>query len=112
MDRRIAVPVENGILSGHFGHAHEFALIEVKNNIIVKEELLVPPPHEPGVLPRWLGEMGATDILAGGMGQQAIQLFLSNNINVFVGVATKSAKELAQDLINDNLQSGANYCSH
>jgi predicted Fe-Mo cluster-binding NifX family protein len=112
MNKKIAIPVENGKLSGHFGHAHQFALIEVLDGSIVKEEILVPPPHEPGVLPQWLGSLGVTDILAGGMGQQAIQLFLSNNINVFVGVATKSLRELALDLVNNQLQSGANYCTH
>lgn len=112
MNRKIAIPVENGVLSGHFGHAKEFALVEVKDSEIVTNELLVPPPHEPGVLPKWLHDMGATDILAGGMGQKAIQLFLNNQINVFVGVAQKPVIELVNDLINNALESGANYCDH
>jgi len=112
MNKKIAIPVVNGVLSGHFGHASQFSLTEVKNGEIVKEELLIPPPHEPGVLPQWLGQMGATDILSGGMGQQAIQLFLNNNIDVFVGVAQKTPRELVTDLINNTLQAGANYCNH
>jgi len=112
MDRKIAIPVENGILSGHFGHAKEFALVEVKGGEVVNNELLVPPPHEPGVLPKWLHDLGATDILAGGMGQKAIQLFLNNKINVFVGVAQKPVLQLVDDLINNALESGANYCDH
>lgn len=112
MNRKISIPVENGVLSGHFGHAKEFALVEVKDGEIVKSELLVPPPHEPGVLPKWLAELGATDILAGGMGQQAIQLFLNNHINVFVGVAQKPFLELVNDLLSNTLESGANYCDH
>ena len=36
---------------------------------------LVPPPHEPGVLPGWLHHLGADVIIAGGMGQRAISLF-------------------------------------
>jgi predicted Fe-Mo cluster-binding NifX family protein len=112
MNKKVAIPIENGILSGHFGHAKHFSLTEVVNGEITKEEILVPPPHEPGVLPQWLGEIGATDILSGGMGQQAIQLFLKNNINVFVGVAQKPSKDLVQDLIDNNLSAGANYCNH
>ena len=112
MNKKVAVPVENGILSGHFGHAKNFAIVDVVNGIIENEELKVPPPHEPGVLPKWLHDLGCTDILAGGMGQQAIQLFLRNNINVYVGVAQKKPNELVEDLINNNLQSGANYCTH
>lgn len=112
MNRKIAIPVENGVLSGHFGHAKEFALIEVNEGQIIKNETLVPPPHEPGVLPKWLGQLNATDILAGGMGQKAIQLFLNNDINVFVGVAQKPVLELVDDLLNNSLESGANYCNH
>lgn len=112
MYRKIAIPVENGVLSGHFGHAKEFALVEVKDGKVVKNEILIPPPHEPGVLPKWLGDLKATDILSGGMGQKAIQLFLQNNINVFVGVAQKTVLELVDDLITNSLESGANYCNH
>lgn len=112
MKRKVAVPVENGIMTGHFGHAKLFALIEMDGEQIVKEEVLVPPPHEPGVLPAWLSNLGATDIVSGGMGQRAIQLFLNNSINVFVGVAQKPAAELALDLVNNRLEKGANYCDH
>ncbi len=112
MKRKIAVPIEKGIMTGHFGHAKLFALIEMNGEEIVKEELLIPPPHEPGVLPAWLSELGATDIISGGMGQRAIQLFLNNNINVFVGVALKPAAELAVDLVSNRLEKGANYCDH
>jgi predicted Fe-Mo cluster-binding NifX family protein len=112
MNRKIAIPVENGVLSAHFGHAKEFALVEIKDGKVIKNDSLVPPPHEPGVLPKWLGEQQATDILAGGMGQKAIQLFLENKINVFVGVAQKPVLALVDDLLNNTLESGANYCDH
>ena len=111
-NRKVAIPIENGVLTGHFGHAKFFSLTEVVNGEIVNEEILVPPPHEPGVLITWLHELGATDILSGGMGQRAIQLFLENKINVFVGVAQKSPKLLVEDLLNGYLMAGANYCDH
>ena len=109
---KVAIPIENGVLTGHFGHAKNFSLTEVVDGKIVNEEILIPPPHEPGVLITWLHEQGATDILAGGMGQRAIQLFLQNNINVFVGVSQKDSKSLVEDLLNGYLVAGANYCDH
>lgn len=112
MRRKVAVPVENGILTAHFGHAKLFSIIDMEDDKIIDEEVLVPPPHEPGVLPAWLHKLGATDIITGGMGQRAIQLLLNNNINVFVGVAQKSATELAVDLAMNRLDGGANYCDH
>jgi predicted Fe-Mo cluster-binding NifX family protein len=112
MKKKIAIPLENGILCSHFGHCQQFSILEVENNRIIDEKLVTPPPHEPGLLPAWLGERGITDVIAGGMGQRAINLFNQQNINVFVGAPMKSPKDLASDLINNTLEAGANYCDH
>lgn len=34
MNRKIAIPLENGVLSQHFGHCQKFAIVEVVNNQI------------------------------------------------------------------------------
>jgi predicted Fe-Mo cluster-binding NifX family protein len=112
MKRRIAIPLENGMLCSHFGHCREFAIIDTEENVISGEEFVTPPPHEPGLLPAWLAGKGVTDVIAGGMGQKAIGLFNNKNINVFVGAPVKSPKELAHDLLGDALEAGANYCDH
>jgi predicted Fe-Mo cluster-binding NifX family protein len=112
MKKCIAVPVENGILCSHFGHCQQFAIIQTDNNRITSEVMVTPPPHEPGILPGWLAEKGVTDIIAGGIGQRAIGLFNQNKINVFVGAQIKDPSELANDLINNTLVAGANYCDH
>ena len=112
MKKRIAIPLENGILCSHFGHCQQFAIIDSENNTISNETLITPPPHEPGLLPAWLAEKGVTDVIAGGMGQRAIDLFNQQKINVFVGAQIKSHKELANDLLNNSLAAGANYCDH
>jgi len=112
MKKRIAVPLQNGILCSHFGHCQQFAIIETDNKNITGETLITPPPHEPGLLPAWLAEKGVTDVIAGGMGQRAISLFNHENINVFVGVPIKKPTDLAYDLLNNTLSAGANYCDH
>ncbi|MCX6327544.1 MAG: NifB/NifX family molybdenum-iron cluster-binding protein [Bacteroidia bacterium] len=112
MKKRIAIPLENGILCSHFGHCQQFAIIDAENNSISGEKLVTPPPHEPGLLPAWLAEKGVTDVIAGGMGQRAIDLFNQQKINVFVGAPIKNSKELANDLLNNTLVAGANYCDH
>lgn len=112
MKKRIAVPLENGILCTHFGHCQQFAIIETEQKNITGETLVTPPPHEPGLLPGWLAEKGVTDVIAGGMGQRAISLFNHQNINVFVGAPIKKPTDLATDLLNNTLEAGANYCDH
>ncbi|MBN1185249.1 MAG: NifB/NifX family molybdenum-iron cluster-binding protein [Bacteroidales bacterium] len=113
MKKKIAVPVDdNNVLDAHFGHCRYFSLLNVENNMIVLEEKVVPPPHEPGLLPKWLAEKGVTDIIAGGMGQRAIEIFNQNGVNAFVGAPRLTAKELAEGFINNTLEFTANYCDH
>lgn len=67
---------------------------------------------EPVLLPAWLAKKGVTDVIAGGMGQKAINLFNQQKINVFVGAQLKGYNELARDLSLDRLAEGANHCDH
>lgn len=112
MKRKIAIPLENGMLCSHFGHCQKFAIIETKETEVMGVSFVTPPPHEPGLLPAWLGENGVTDVIAGGIGQKAINLFNLQKINVFAGAQIKSYSELANDLMNNTLEAGANYCDH
>jgi predicted Fe-Mo cluster-binding NifX family protein len=109
---KFAVPLAGGKLTAHFGHCQELALIEVEDNEIKNKEVLVPPPHEPGVLPRWLGELGANVIIAGGMGQRAISLFAENNIKVVTGAPAIEPESLVNSYLSGNLVTGNNVCDH
>lgn len=111
--KKIAVPTDNnGMLDGHFGHCRFFTIIDVNNGEIISEEKVVPPPHEPGLLPKWLAEKNVTDILAGGMGNRAIQIFNQNGVNVFVGAPKMNATDLVQGFLEKSVEFAANYCDH
>jgi len=113
MKQKIAVPTaENGTLDGHFGHCRYFNVYHVENDQIIDEQRLAPPPHEPGVLPVFLAEQGVTDVIAGGMGQRAIQIFNQHGVNVFVGAPQLPARELAEGLLTRSITFAANYCDH
>lgn len=113
MDRKIAVPVDvNGILDGHFGHCKYFAVFTEEKNTIISEEKLIPPPHEPGILPRFLAGHGVTDVIAGGMGHRAIQIFNQAGVNVFVGAPQTQGRQLAEGFLNKTIEFTANYCDH
>lgn len=112
MNKKIAVPTENGALCSHFGHCQTFNIVEVVNNKIIGVVELTPPEHQPGLYPQWVAQHGVTDVIAGGIGQQAITLFNQQKINVFVGAPIKDPKELVQDFIDNKLSLGANYCDH
>ena len=112
MKFKFAIPLEKGRLCSHFGHCQQFAIVDVENNTIIGENLVTPPPHEPGLLPAWLAEKGVTDVIAGGMGQRAVNLFMQQNIKVNVGAQAKSPRELISDWISGSLITGTNACDH
>ncbi len=110
----IAIPMAQGQLTPHFGHCEQFALFEVnqKTKSILSSEAKTPPPHEPGVLPKWLGEQGANVIIAGGMGAMAQSLFTSNGVQVITGATTMPPEEVVQQYLDGKLQTGQNMCDH
>ena len=110
---KIAIPLAAGLLSPHFGHCEQFAIVEVDaHHNTVQESRLEPPAHEPGALPRWLGELGADVILAGGMGRRAQQLFADNGVGVVVGVPVGTVEELVSAYLAGTLEHGENICDH
>ena len=109
---KFAIPLAEGKLTAHFGHCQEFALVEVEDNQIKNKETLVPPPHEPGVLPKWLHDLGTNVIIAGEMGARALDLFAQNNIKVIVGASALTPEELVKQYLDNTLQTGSNVCDH
>jgi predicted Fe-Mo cluster-binding NifX family protein len=109
---KFAIPIADGKLTAHFGHCKEFAILNVEENKITNKEIIIPPPHEPGVLPRWLKEMGAHVIIAGGMGQRAIALFDEAGIQVITGAPVADPEILVKDYLENTLAVGNNVCDH
>jgi predicted Fe-Mo cluster-binding NifX family protein len=111
---RIAIPVTDGLLSAHFGHCDEFDIFVVDREAkkIIERETAPSPPHEPGLLPRWLADRGVNLIVAGGMGPQAQQLFARDGIDVFLGAASDDPEKLVQSYLEQSLELGDNTCDH
>jgi Mrp family chromosome partitioning ATPase/predicted Fe-Mo cluster-binding NifX family protein len=109
---KFAIPLAEGKLTAHFGHCQEFALIEVEGNQILNKEVLQPPPHEPGVIPKWLHELQTNVIIAGGMGSRAIGLFDQYGIKVVTGAPVELPEALIRSYLDNALVSGPNVCDH
>jgi len=113
MDKLIfAIPVVEGKLCAFFGHFEQFALVETENGTIKNTSMHTPPPHEPGVLPKWLHErvlpkwlheQGADVILAGGMGSRARNLFDQNGIKVITGAPADPPEHLVNQYLSESL---------
>jgi predicted Fe-Mo cluster-binding NifX family protein len=111
--KRIAIPLVEGKLCLHFGHCQQFGIYDVEEDgRIIASSQTTPPPHEPGVLPRWLHEQGVSLVIAGGMGGRAQELFASNGIEVMVGAPSEAPEALIGSYIQGQLELGGNACSH
>jgi predicted Fe-Mo cluster-binding NifX family protein len=110
----IAVPVANGQLCMHFGHSEQFALVHVdpEKGAIHSVDYLSPPPHEPGVLPKWLAEQKVGTVIAGGMGSRAQSYFQDYGVRVVTGARGGSPEELVRAYLDGSLSTGANVCDH
>ncbi len=109
---KIAIPLADGVLSAHFGHCEKYAVIEVDSSInsIIKSEEHAAPPHNPGVIPEWLGRLGCQVIIAGGMGHKAIDLFRQKGITVVLGAPQQKPEDIVMAYLKGELYTAENPC--
>ncbi len=109
----IAVPTENGLLCSHFGYCEKFTLVQVGDGGKPStKEICDAPPHEPGLLPRWLAEKGVTTVIAGGMGARAQQIFTESGVKVVCGAPQADPLQVVKDYLGGTLALGDNVCDH
>jgi predicted Fe-Mo cluster-binding NifX family protein len=111
---RIAIPVSDGVLSPHFGHAESFVFLDVDpSTSAIRNTVAVPAPlHQPGLLPEWLKDHGAEVVLVGGIGPRAVQLLEARAIRVVTGVPGLAPARLAEEFLRGRLTVGADPCDH
>lgn len=111
---KIAIPLENRRLSGHFGHCEEFAFFTVNKETkeITEKEFIQAPPHKPGFIPKWLNDRGISVIIAGNMGERARTIFQQKNVETVLGAPTDTAENLVNAWLNDTIVSSGETCRH
>jgi len=111
---RIMIPLADGLLTAHFGHCSEFAQLDVNRETgeITADERIAAPPHQPGLLPKWLAEREANLVIAGGMGQRARDLLEEQGVQVVVGVEPDKPESIVARWHAGSLTHGANLCDH
>ncbi|MBP2655718.1 MAG: minD 1 [Firmicutes bacterium] len=109
---KIAIPLAGGKLCAHFGHCEQFAIVTVNDGNIVAQEKLTPPPHAPGVIPNWVADQGCTDILVGGMGEAAQDIFRQRGVNVLGGAPSDTPENLVALYLRGELTDAGTTCNH
>jgi predicted Fe-Mo cluster-binding NifX family protein len=107
---KIAVPVHNGFVNDHFGHAENYSVFSVSpDNRIIHSEII---QSNPGCgcrsdIAEVLATQGVTIILAGNIGAGAVRHLYTSGIEVVRGCsgnAESAAEAYLQGTITDNNQ--------
>ncbi|MCQ2958754.1 MAG: NifB/NifX family molybdenum-iron cluster-binding protein [Bacteroidales bacterium] len=111
---KVAVPTAQGQVDSHFGHCAYFTIFEfdAENKIVSKSEL--PSPQgcgcKSGIAPI-LAEKGVSVMLAGNMGDGAVNVLANNNIKVIRG-CSGSVDAVAESFIKGELVDNQIICKH
>jgi len=91
--RLIAVAAEDnrgldGEVGAHFGRCPYYVMVETSGDTVTGSRVVANPyfeMHRPGVVPRFIRDLGSHVIIAGGMGPRAIEMFHGFGIDVATG---------------------------
>jgi predicted Fe-Mo cluster-binding NifX family protein len=106
---KIAVASEGKLVTGHFGHCENFNIYDAENGKIVAGASIPNPGHKPGFLPNFLGDMGVSTIISGGMGTGAKDIFNERGIEVITG-ANGEAEDAVIRYLKGELESSDSIC--
>jgi predicted Fe-Mo cluster-binding NifX family protein len=117
-ERLIAVAAEDGRglagqVSAHFGRCPYYVLVEANGGSVAGSRIVSNPYfelHRPGVMPRFIRDLGANVIIAGGMGPRAIEMFHSFGIDVATG-ATGAVEDVLGAFLRGEHR-GVAPCAH
>ncbi|MDO9537868.1 MAG: NifB/NifX family molybdenum-iron cluster-binding protein [Thermoplasmata archaeon] len=118
---KIAIPTNapGGLkseMSGHFGHADNFTLVDIQGKSIAGTTVLENPPHSQGgcMAPvMLLKNNGVQAIIVGGLGQRPLMGFQQAGIQVIAG-ATGNVESLIQAYLDGKLSQAGDdvVCGH
>lgn len=111
---KVALPTRNGRIDSHFGHCEYYTIAEIneEKEIISTERL--DSPEGCGCksnIAYTLADMGVEWMLAGNMGQGAVNVLASQNINVIRG-CSGSVEDVLKNWLNGEVEDNQETCNH
>lgn len=112
---KIALPSKNNKIDDHFGHCDYFTVLTVDKEAkkIIKSETLEAPEGCgcKSNIASTLKEMGVTTMLAGNMGNGAVNVLNNAGIDVLRG-CTGEVTAVAEKWLEDALVDSGDNCNH
>ena len=110
---KIAIPTRNGHVDDHFGHCAEYTIVDISDNKIVSQQTL-PSPQGCGCksnIASTLQQMSVTMMLAGNIGNGAIEKLNAHNIRIIRGCSGTIEDTIAAFIAGTLTDSGLT-CAH
>ena len=111
----IAIPTKDGQVDNHFGHCEYYTLFHIDTNHKIAETSKFNAPQGCGCksgVAVTLREMGVNVMLAGNMGNGALQVLTQNEIKVVRGCKGDVFDVIQAYLAGNLLDSGVGCASH
>jgi predicted Fe-Mo cluster-binding NifX family protein len=110
---KIAIPSKGNQVDGHFGHCEYFTVFSVDDNNKIVSEHLIDPPAGCGCksnVVSTLAEMGVKVMLAGNIGNGAVNVLNAHGIEVYRGCSGE-LREVAEAWLAGNVNDSGVGCT-
>ena len=111
---KIALPSQNNLIDDHFGHCEYFTVFtaDLGSKKITDQEIITSPAGCgcKSNIAQTLAEMGVTLMLAGNMGQGAVNVLNSHGIDVLRG-CSGDVRAVAESWISGKLKDSGISCA-
>lgn len=109
---KIALPTRNGNIDAHFGHCEYYTVFTVDDNKEIINSEIVESPQGCGCksnIAQVLAKMGVNLMLAGNMGDGAVNVLQASNIAVVRG-CSGDVKTVAVNYLNGIISDSGDSC--
>lgn len=111
---KIALPTRDGVIDSHFGHCDYFTIIEVNEHKEVVSKSVLESPQGCGCkssIATTLAQLGVQWMLAGNMGQGAVNVLKEQNIKVVRG-CSGAVEAVAEAWLKGEVADNSVACDH
>lgn len=111
---KLAVPTRSNVVDDHFGHCKAYTIITVDANSKIEKTELLPSPQGCGCksnIAAVLKEKGVGVMLAGNMGNGALNILKNKGIDVYRG-CSGNVPQLVTSFLQGNIGDSGEGCHH
>ena len=107
---RVAIAIKDSNIAEHFGHCDYFKVFNIEKNKVINEEKIKNPPHQKGLLPKFLSDNDINVLITGNIGEMAVKLMEELGIEAIRGV-NGDINQIIEDYLNGKLKSSEDCCT-